>query len=101
MKKAYLIENIEEYGKLMAFCIENDITVWRTYWDETEKGKRCYKIDFQEKRCYYSDMHYYLDNGYTIMIPIFSADSFGNIILIKEKVERTLHNELYEGAEKE
>ena len=84
MKKAYFIKNIEEYGKLIAFCIENDITVWRTYWNESEKGIRCFEIDFHEKRCYYSPMHYYLDEGYTIMIPIFSADSYGDIILSTE-----------------
>lgn len=42
-EKVYLIRNIEEYGKLMAYCINKDITVWRTYWDETQKGNRCYK----------------------------------------------------------
>lgn len=32
MKKvAFIISNIEEYGKLIAFCIENDICVFRTY----------------------------------------------------------------------
>lgn len=50
MKKiALLISNIEEYGKLMSFCIKNDINVWRTYWDEKAKGKRCYHIDWKEK----------------------------------------------------
>lgn len=50
MDEAYLIKNIEEYGKLMAYCIENDISVFRTYWDEREKGRRCYKPDFHEKK---------------------------------------------------
>ena len=38
-KVAYLIANIEDYGKLMAFCIKHDICVFRTYWDERKKGK--------------------------------------------------------------
>lgn len=50
MKKvAFIISNIEEYGKLIAFCIRNDICVFRTYWDEREKGDRCYSIDWKEK----------------------------------------------------
>lgn len=38
-KKAYLLMSIEEYGKFIAYCIENDITVFRTYWDEREKRR--------------------------------------------------------------
>lgn len=33
-KKAYLITNIEEYGKFISFCINKDICVFRTYWNE-------------------------------------------------------------------
>lgn len=28
VKKAYLIDNIEEYGKIISYCIENDISVF-------------------------------------------------------------------------
>ena len=37
-KKAYLLISIEEYGKFIAYCIENDISVFRTYWNEREKA---------------------------------------------------------------
>lgn len=33
-KKAYLINSIEEYGKFISFCINKDICVFRTYWNE-------------------------------------------------------------------
>ena len=33
-KKAFLISNIEEYGKLISFCM------WRTYWDERKKRRQ-------------------------------------------------------------
>ena len=49
-KIAYRISSIEDYGKFMAFCIDKDINVWRTYWNEQEKGDRCYNIDWREKR---------------------------------------------------
>lgn len=88
MKKAYLILNIEEYGKLMAFCIENDITVWRTYWDEREKGDRCYEINWQEKRCYYSSRRYYEEKGYEITIPDFVLDKFGEYYQIEHQIEK-------------
>lgn len=39
-----IISNLEEYGKLMAFCIQNDISAWRTYWDERDTDT-CYSID--------------------------------------------------------
>ena len=77
MKQAYLIINIEEYGKLMAFCIKNDITVFRTYWDDREKGDRCYRIDWKEKRCYYSRRSYWENNGYDIVIPKFYVNEYG------------------------
>ena len=82
-KVAYLIENIEEYGKLVSFCIENDIVVWRTYWDEREKGDRCFEIEWKEKRCYYSSKDFYRRKGYEIIKPKFYLDEYGTY-----KIER-------------
>lgn len=76
-KKAYLITSVGEYGKFISFCIENDISVWRTYWDEREKGDRCYNIDWKEKRCYYSSRRYYENNGYEIVSPTFQLNEYG------------------------
>lgn len=76
-KKAFLITSVEEYGKLIAFCISKDICTYRTYWDEREKGSRCYNIDWKEKRCYYSELRYYEDNGYEIVKPIFRLNAYG------------------------
>lgn len=81
MKKAYLITSIQEYGKLISFCIENDISVWRTYWDEREIGERCFHIDWNEKRCYYSSRRYYDSNDYKIVEPYFILDQWGCYIL--------------------
>ena len=79
MKKiVLLISNVEEYGKLMSFCINNDINVWRTYWNEREKGDRCYNIDWKEKRCYYGSKRYYINEGYEIVKPKFFIDDFGD-----------------------
>ncbi len=88
-KKAYLITNIEEYGKFVSFCIENDVNVWRTYWDEREKGDRCYNIDWQEKRCYYSSRRYYEENGYEVITPTFHLDKYGNYKMLNKKEGET------------
>ena len=77
-KIAYRISSIEDYGKFMAFCIDKDINVWRTYWNEREKGDRCYSIDWREKRCYYSSERYYIDNDYIVIDPTFSMNAFGD-----------------------
>lgn len=77
-KTVYLINNIEEYGKLISFCINNDVCVFRTYWDEREKGDRCYWINWQEKRCYYSPRRYYEINGFTVVTPTFVLDEYGD-----------------------
>ena len=76
-KRAFLIESVEEYGKLIAFCISKDICVYRTYWDEREKGSRCYNIDWKQRRCYYSNIRYYEYNGYEIVKPIFRLNAYG------------------------
>ena len=76
-KKAFLISDIEDYGKLISFCIQNDISVFRTYWDDRERGYRCYNIDWLQKRCFYSSRQYYEDNGYLILVPHFVLDDFG------------------------
>lgn len=83
MKEAYLILSIEEYGKLLAYCINNDIQVWRTYWDEREKGDRCYQINWKEKRCYYSSRKYYENNDFDIVIPNFFLDNYGNYKIVR------------------
>lgn len=78
MKKIALkISNIEEYGKLISFCIKNDVCVFRTYWDEQEKGNRYYSIDWKEKRCYYGPKVYYEMFDYEIVSPIFKLDEYG------------------------
>lgn len=77
-KKAFLISNIEEYGKFISFCINNDISVFRTYWDEREKEKRCYYIDWEEKRCQYSSQFYYENRDYDIVSPTFKLTEYGN-----------------------
>ena len=78
MKIAYLISNIEEYGKLLSFLVNNDIDVFRLYWDEREKGDRCYHIDWQEKRCYYATQKFYIDNEYEIVKPNFVCNQYGD-----------------------
>ena len=75
-KIAYVIKDITEFGKLMAYCIERDICVFRTYWDEREKD-RVYYVDFCDKRCFYSRRAYYEDKGYQIQEPIFSVNEYG------------------------
>ena len=82
MKKAFIINNLEEYGKLVAFCIDNDISVWRTYWDEREKDT-CYSINWKEKRCYYSNKKWWINNGYTICTPIFYINEYGRVKIKK------------------
>lgn len=87
MDKAYLISSIEEYGKLISFCIDKDISVFRTYWDEREKGKRCYCISWPEKRCYYARRSYYEEGGFTILSPSFVLDQFGKYKLVSTPAE--------------
>ena len=81
MKKiAYLISSIEEYGKFIAYCIDKDISVWRTYWNK----EYIYHISWKEKRCYYSSKQYYNFNGYDIRIPKFEINEFDKYVLIEE-----------------
>ena len=88
-EEVYLIKNIEEYGKLVSFCINNDIVVWRLCWDEREKGKICYHIDWKLKRCFYSSIDYYLGKNidrkvYNVIEPIFEFDKFGKVQITKK-----------------
>lgn len=73
----YLITDIEEYGKFISFCIENDVCVFRTYWDENEKGDRCYRIDWREKHCFYSPRRYFETNSFSVVTPVFVLDKYG------------------------
>jgi len=82
IKKAFIIENIEEYGKLMAFCIDNDISVWRTYW-HNDNTDIYYSINWIEKRCYYARKQWWIKNEYKIFKPIFYKDEWGKIKIKK------------------
>lgn len=88
MRKAYLIANIEEYGKLMAHCIENDICVFRTFWDAREQGNRCYIVDYPNKKCFYSSRKYCEDIGYEIVIPNFAVDKWGRWVIADTPTEK-------------
>lgn len=95
--KVYLIKNIEEYGKLIAYCIEKDISVFRSYWDDREKGDRCYHISFKDKRLYYSSKKYYENEGAEIIIPEFYCTNFGEYKIIEHKEnKKELSNEIKE-----
>ena len=87
MKTAHLISNIEEYGKLLSFLISNDVNVYRLYWNEQEKGDRCYRIDWQEKRCYYSSRRYYENEDYEIVTPTFLLDKYGEYKIVNREVQ--------------
>ena len=82
-KYAYIISNIEEYGKLISFCIDKDVCVFRSYWDDREKGNRCYCIDWDENRLFYSSISYFRDFGYDIYRPLFTLDVYGNFLIKK------------------
>ena len=86
MKTAYLILNIEEYGKLISYCIEHDVTVFRSYWDDREKGDRCYCIDWMEKRLYYSPQRYWEEKGCEIILPDFRLDKYGKYKIVSSEV---------------
>ena len=83
MRTAYLIPNIEEYGKFISFLINHDINVFRLYWDEREKGIRCFNINWKYNCCYYSSKDYYLSEGYEIITPTFELNQYGDYELIR------------------
>ena len=75
--EAYLIKDIAEFGKFCAFCIDNDIRLWRVYWDEREAGKRAYHIIWRENHCEYCDIKWYQNHGIEIVEPKFYLDQYG------------------------
>lgn len=77
-KIAYRILSVEDFGKLMSFCIDKDVCVFRTYFNNACLSDRCYTIDWKEKRCYYGSEQYYLDHSYTVITPTFLTDVYGN-----------------------
>ena len=78
----YLIKNIEEYGKLIAYCIQNDIDVSKTYWEEGALNKHCYHIDVEKNKCLYNTYEYYKSKGYKIVEPEFYIDAGNNISIL-------------------
>lgn len=80
-KTALIISSIEDYGKLISYCIENDICVFRSYWDEREKDDRLYFINRSENRLNYSDKRYFIEKGYEIHKPVFVLDNYGKYLI--------------------
>lgn len=75
----YYIDNIEDYGYFIAFCIDKDVSVWRAYYDT--KTPKCFKIDWKEKRLYYSSVDFYKEDGYKVVRPKFIINEYGGIEL--------------------
>lgn len=63
--------------------MKKDISVFRSYWDDREKGDRCYRISFEDKRLYYSSKEYYENGGAEIIIPEFYFNNFGECQLLR------------------
>lgn len=81
----YRIKSIEDYGKLISFCIDRDISVFRTFWDEAQKDERCYFINWVDKRCYYSTEDYFTREGYIVVDPVFHLDPYGHSFCLEVK----------------
>ncbi len=82
MKKiVYLIKNIKQFGFLIAYCIDRDISVFRTYYRDGDN--LCYDINFKEKRCFYASIDYYESLGYEIVEPRFDIDEYSKVVLLK------------------
>lgn len=79
--KVFLLSSIENYGKFISFCIDNDISVWRLYWDDREKSNRCFHINWKENRCYYASIKFYEDEGFEVVSPLFVLN-FGSYELV-------------------
>lgn len=78
MKKvAYAISDISDYGKFILFCIANELCVYPLYFNENEKGDKCFVIDLENKKCFFSSRLHFEHNGYEIVKPIFKLDSYG------------------------
>lgn len=80
-KKVFWLTTIEQYGKFVSYCVSNDISVWRLYWDDREKQTRCYHIDWEAKRAFYAPWKFYVDEGFEVVSPIFVLN-FGEYELI-------------------
>ena len=78
---AYLIKHIEEYGKLMAYCIQNNIDVSQAPWEEYTSNRCCSYIDVNKCRCLCNTYEYYKSKGYKITEPAFYVNSGNNIII--------------------
>lgn len=54
--KLYKFPSYLYYALFLGWCIERDVNVWRSYWDEEEKDNRLYFIDWfaVDKRLLYS-----------------------------------------------
>lgn len=82
----YEIDNITDYGKLISYCIENDVSVFRSYYDDREV--RYYHIDWSDKRLYYVRDKSHLKSLYPddeqnviVMKPEFKLNDYGCFIL--------------------
>lgn len=79
----YEIDNISDYGKLVSYCIEHDVSVFRSYYDN--RVLRFYHIDLSDKRLYYVTDKSHLkslypddDQNVIVMKPDFKLDDYGH-----------------------
>lgn len=89
--KNRILEETRSYNQdKISFAVEQ---LEKVKWDEREKGKRCYNIDWKMKRCFYSDIDYYLGKNidkkvYNVVEPIFSFDKYGKVKLTNQHEDK-------------
>lgn len=76
-KICFLIDNVEDFGKLVSYCIEHDISVFRSYYIPGHY----YHIDFDLKRLFHSKKEFYQEEGYVLKKPKFIYTRYQEYIL--------------------
>lgn len=76
-KICFLIDNIEDYGKLVSYCIEHDISVFRSYYIPGHY----YEIDFDSNKLFHSNQEFYKEEGYILQRPKFIYTRYKEYIL--------------------
>lgn len=79
MKIAFHLEDIWDYGKLIAYAIDRNIDVNRAVWNENETDDYAYFICYNTRCLYRRDTSTLIKTGYYIDTPTFKHETDGKV----------------------
>lgn len=79
MRTAFHIDDLWDYGALIAYAIDRGIDVRGVSWNGIEHDEHAYFIGYDRRRLYKRRKSILIERGFDIVIPEFRSEEDGSV----------------------